>query len=77
MNKPITNSRENRRLLLLQEFDITIVDKPRKENVFAYFLSRLTHNDDDSPVEDSFPNEHLFTVSAYSPCMHTLLTIWL
>ena len=59
MNKPITNARVTRWLLLLQEFDITIVDKPGKENVVADFLSRLVNNSDNSPVEDSFPNEHL------------------
>jgi hypothetical protein len=31
MNKPITNARVTRWLLLLQEFDITIVDRPGKE----------------------------------------------
>lgn len=32
MNKPITNSRVTRWLLLLQEFNITIIDRPGKEN---------------------------------------------
>lgn len=67
MNKPITNARVTRWLLLLQEFDITIVDKPGKENVVANFLSRLVNNSDNSPVEDLFPDEHLFVVSTYSP----------
>ena len=67
MNKPITNARVTRCLLILQEFDITIVDIPGKKNVVAYFLYRLTHNDDDSQFEDSFYDEHLFTVSYYSP----------
>jgi hypothetical protein len=66
MNKPITNARVTRWLLLLQEFDITIVDRPGKENVVADFLSRLTLNDD-NPVDDSFPDEYLFAVSAHSP----------
>jgi hypothetical protein len=60
MNKPITNAQITRCLLLLQEFDITIVDRPGKENVVADFLSRLNINDDNSPVDDSFPDEHLF-----------------
>jgi hypothetical protein len=67
MNKPITNARVTRWLLLLQEFDITIVDRPGKENVVADFLSRLHINDDNSPVDDSFPDEHLFAVSSHSP----------
>ena len=40
MNKPNVNARIIRWLLLLQQFDLTI-DKPGKENVIAYFLSRL------------------------------------
>jgi hypothetical protein len=67
MNKPITNAQVTIWLLLLQEFDITIVDRPGKENVVAYFLSILNINDDNSPVDDSFPDEHLFAVSAHSP----------
>jgi hypothetical protein len=67
MNKPITNARVTRWLLLLQEFDITIVDRPGKENVVVDFLSRLHINDDNSPVDDSFPDEHLFAVSSHSP----------
>jgi hypothetical protein len=43
------------------------VDKPRKDNVVAYFLSRLTNKSDDSLVEDSFLDEHLFAVSTHSP----------
>jgi hypothetical protein len=66
MKKPITNARVTRWLLLLQEFDITIVDRPGKENLVADFLSRLTP-DDDTPVDDSFPDEYLFVVSSHSP----------
>ena len=66
MNKPITNARVTIWLLLLQEFDITIVDRPGKENVVVDFLSRLK-TDENSPVDDSFPDEYLFAVSAHSP----------
>ena len=65
MKKPVTNARVTR-WLLLQEFDVTIIDKPRKENVVAYFVSQLSNNDDDTPVEDYFPVEHLFSVSTFS-----------
>ena len=41
MNKPDVNARIIRWLLLLQQFDLTIIDKPGKENVVADFLSRL------------------------------------
>ena len=62
MNKHVTNAQATRWLLLLQEFDITIIDKPRKENGVAEFVSRLTNNIDNSPVEDSIHDEHLFAV---------------
>ena len=67
MNKPVTNAQVTRWLLLLQEFDITIIDRPVKENVVADFLSHFTNSDDNLLVEDSFPYEHLFAVSAHSP----------
>ena len=41
MNNPDVNARIIRWLLLLQQFDLTIIDKPGKENVVADFLSRL------------------------------------
>ena len=45
MNKPITNGRVTRWLLLLQEFNITVIDRPGKENLIADFLSRIQHED--------------------------------
>eukprot|EP00253_Pinus_taeda_P028513 PITA_28513 len=41
MNKPITNGRVTRWLLLLQEFNITVLDRPGKQNTVANFLSRI------------------------------------
>ena len=67
MNKPITNGRVTRWLLLLQEFNITIIDKPGKENVVADFLSRINIGSDDLPINDDFPDEHLFAVSTHAP----------
>lgn len=66
IKKSVTNSRVTRWLLSLQEFDITIVDRPGKENVVADFLSWI-QADDNTPVDDSFPNEYLFAVSSHSP----------
>ena len=60
INKPITNGRITRWLLLLQEFNITIIDRPCKENLVAYFLSRINHGDEMEPVNDDFLDEHLF-----------------
>jgi len=67
MNKPITNGRITRWLLLLQEFNITIVDRPGKENLVAYFLSQIHNNDGNTLVDDSFPYELLFSVSTNIP----------
>ena len=39
-NKPVTNGRVTRWVLLLQEFNITIIDRPGKENLVAYFNMR-------------------------------------
>lgn len=63
MNKPITNCGFTRWLLLLQEFDITIVDKPRKDNVVGNLLSRITIDDNCIPIEDYFPDKYLFAIS--------------
>jgi hypothetical protein len=68
MNKPVTNARFTRWLLLLQEFNITIIDRPRKYNLVVDFLSRLIHISDGAPVDDNFPDESLFSISTYIPC---------
>jgi hypothetical protein len=67
MNKPITNGRVTRWLLLLQEFNITVLDRPGKENQVADFLSRLQNSGEVVPVEDSFPDENLFAISIVNP----------
>jgi hypothetical protein len=67
MNKPITNGRITRWLLLQKEYDITILNKPGKDNVVVDFLSRLTYNENEPPIEDFFLDEHLFLVSTNSP----------
>ena len=66
MNKLITIARIMKWLLLIQEFDITIVDKPGKDNVVADFLSRLDTSYEGAPVEDSFPYEHIFVISTHT-----------
>ena len=67
MNKPITSGRVTRWLLLLQEFNITVLDRPGKENQVADFLSRLQNPGEVVPVEDSFPDENLFAISIVNP----------
>ena len=67
MNKSITNGRVIRWLFLLQEFNITILDRPGKQNTVADFLSRIQNIKDYTPVEDQFPDEYLFAVSTQTP----------
>jgi hypothetical protein len=51
-NKPITNEQVTRWLLLLQEFNVTIKDQPRRENLAADFLSRVPKTDNSLTVEN-------------------------
>jgi hypothetical protein len=44
-----------------------VLDRPGKDNVVADFLSRIKNEDDDIPVDDSFPDEHLFALSVNTP----------
>ena len=67
MNKPITPSRITRWLLLIQEFDITIVDKLGKDSAVVDFLSRLDTSDEGTPIEDSFSDEYMFSISTNTP----------
>ena len=57
MNKLDVNAWIIRWLLLLQEFDLTIVDKLGKENVVVDFLSKLTlHVGEEGMVHDQLPD---------------------
>jgi hypothetical protein len=67
MNKPITNGRVTRWLLLLQEFNIIVIVRPGKENLVVDFLSRIKNEDDDIPIDDIFPDRHLFSLSINTP----------
>ena len=68
MNKPYVNVRITRWFLLLQHFDLTIIDKLGKENVVANFLSRLTlPAGKEEIIDDQLPDEHLFSISVISP----------
>jgi hypothetical protein len=53
--------------LLLQYFDLTILDNPGNQNVVAYFfLSRLTNPTNEGMVDDQFLDEHLLQFQ-YNP----------
>jgi hypothetical protein len=67
MNKPVTNSRVTRWLLLLQDINITIIDRPRRDNLVVDFLSRLIHTGDNTLVDEDFLDEDLFSISTYTP----------
>ena len=67
MNKSITNGWKTIWLLLMQEFNITVLDRPRRENQAADFLSCLHNTGEVVPILDSFLDEHLFAISVITP----------
>ena len=67
MNKPIAKGWLTRWLLLLQEFNIIVLDRPGKQNTVVDFLSRIQNIKDDTLVEDKFPDEYIFSVTTQTP----------
>lgn len=67
MNMTLITGRLARWLLLMHEFDITIMDKPGKVNVVADFLSRVTTLEDTKVIDDTFPDEHLLFINMHTP----------
>lgn len=67
MNKPVANGIITRWLLLLHKFDITILDRLGSENQVVDFLSRLSNEGEDAPVNGNFLDENLFSFSIKSP----------
>ncbi|XP_057251835.1 uncharacterized protein LOC130591893 [Beta vulgaris subsp. vulgaris] len=66
--KKEAKSRLIRWIMLLQEFDLELRDKKGVENVVADHLSRLRFESSaDGPIDDAFPDDHLFVVSTQSP----------
>ena len=64
MEKKAAKPRLIRWVLLLQEFDLHIVDRKGAENLVADNLSRLENVlDDPLPIDDSFPDEQLNVIS--------------
>ena len=53
--------------MLLQEFNIMVLDRLGKENQVADFLSKLNHAGEDVPINDKFPEENLFAISVKTP----------
>ncbi|XP_024979008.1 uncharacterized protein LOC112516221 [Cynara cardunculus var. scolymus] len=54
-------------MLLLQEFNLEILDKSGSENLVADHLSHLLNGEDPSTLKDEFLNEHLLTVQETTP----------
>ena len=65
MEKKDAKPRLIRWVLLLQEFDLHIIDRKGAENLVADNLSRLENVlDDPLPIDDSFPDEQLAVLNA-------------
>jgi hypothetical protein len=67
MNKPTTNGRITRWILLLQEFNITILDRPVRENLVVDFISSIHNEGEIVLVNDGFSNENLFSIYINTP----------
>ena len=65
LSKKESKPRLIRWMLLLQEFDLEIVDKKGSENSVADHLSRFVRESsrDTTPFRDTFPDEQLFAIS--------------
>ena len=71
-------------VLLLQEFDLHIVDRKGAENPVADNLSRLENIlDDPQPINDSFPDEQLAAINVshntcwYADCANYIIAKYL
>ena len=67
LTKKESKPRLIRWILLLQEFDLEIKDKKGAENLVADHLSRLAREENPEPLNEFFPDEHLFTLQSMVP----------
>ncbi|CAM8922404.1 unnamed protein product [Rhodiola kirilowii] len=77
MTKKEAKPRLNRWILLLQEFDVEIKDKKGIENTVADHLSRIVREEEPGSITETFPDEHLYALSAklpwYAPILNYLV----
>ncbi|XP_071939287.1 uncharacterized protein [Coffea arabica] len=67
MTKKDAKSRLIRWILLLQKFDLEIRDKRDLENLVADHLSRIPVGEENEPLKDAFPEEHLLSLNSQLP----------
>ena len=67
MTKKEAKPRLIRWILLLSEFNLEIKDKKGTENCVADHLSRLIQVEDELHLQETFPNEHLFSINMTMP----------
>ena len=66
LSKKDTKPRLIRWILLLQQFDIEILDKKGSENTVANHISRILVESNIEPIWDKFPDEQLFSIFSSS-----------
>ena len=66
LSKKDTKPRLIRWILLLQEFDLEILDKKGSENMVADHISRILVKYNKEIIGDRFPDEQLFSISSTS-----------
>ena len=66
IEKKDSKARLIRWVLLLQEFSYVIKDRKGSENVVADHLSRLTHPANNLQVNETFPDEQLFSITKHN-----------
>ena len=64
LSKKDTKPKLIRWILLLQEFDLEILDKKGSENMVADHISRILVESDTEPIRDKFSDEQLFSISS-------------
>ena len=64
LSKKDTKPRLIRWILLLQEFDLEILDKKGSENTVADHISRILVESDTEPIQDKFPDEQLYSITS-------------